>query len=99
VTSEEAKMLTMKDLKKLDRDDLLEWVGLQTKRDAMDWILPALGVFGAGLVVGAGLGLLLAPKPGRELREDLKHRVQGGAQELSKALTSAGGEKSPVRPL
>ena len=31
-----------------------------------------LGTFGVGLLVGAGLGLLLAPKAGRELRDDLR---------------------------
>lgn len=45
-------------------------------------VLPALAIFGAGLVVGAGLGLLFAPKAGRELRNeiadratDLSHRI------------------------
>ncbi len=34
-------------------------------------IAAAAAVFGAGLVVGAGFALLVAPKSGRELREDV----------------------------
>ena len=33
-----------------------------------------LGTFGIGLLVGAGLGMLLAPKAGRELRDDLRDK-------------------------
>jgi gas vesicle protein len=28
-----------------------------------------------GIAIGVSLGLLYAPRPGREIREDLKHRV------------------------
>jgi hypothetical protein len=90
-------MMSLKDVKKMDRDDLLELIGLQTRREPADWLLPALGIFGAGLVVGAGLGLLLAPKPGRELREDLRHRVQSGAEAVARALPLPGSEKTPPR--
>jgi hypothetical protein len=90
-------MTSLKDLKRMDRDDLLELVGLQTRREPTDWLLPALGIFGAGLVVGAGLGLLLAPKAGRELREDLRHRVQSGAEAVARALPLPGSEKTPPR--
>lgn len=33
------------------------------------------GKFALGAVVGAGLGLLFAPKPGKELRKDLKNKM------------------------
>jgi gas vesicle protein len=52
---------------------------------ARDYIWPALGVFGAGVAVGAGVALLIAPKSGARLRQDisdrassLKHRVMPG---------------------
>ena len=48
-------------------------IGLQPRRSAADYILPALGLFSVGVLVGAGLGLLLAPKRGQELRGDLRH--------------------------
>lgn len=65
-------------LKDLEADDVLEHLGLQRRRTAADWLLPGLGLFGLGVIVGAGLGLMLAPKPGSELRQDLKERLQGG---------------------
>jgi hypothetical protein len=80
-------MIDIKKLRDLDRDDLLNLIGLQTRRTTADWILPMLGIFGVGVLVGAGVGLLLAPKPGRELREDLRNRLQGTADELGSQLS------------
>ena len=63
-------------LKDLTRDDILRSIGLETRRTPADYVLPALGIFGAGLIVGAGLGLLLAPKSGRQLRGELRERAE-----------------------
>jgi hypothetical protein len=52
-------------------DDLVHSMGLERRRTAGEKIVAAITVFGAGLVVGAGLGLLFAPKSGRELRSDI----------------------------
>jgi hypothetical protein len=70
-------MISARDLKKMDKDDLLNLLGLETKRDTVDWLLPTLGAFSVGLLVGAGLGVLMAPKAGPELRNDLRNRLQG----------------------
>jgi hypothetical protein len=56
-------------------DVLLERLGLEQKRSNVDALVPALGIFGAGLAVGAVLGLLFAPKRGEDLRGDIRHRV------------------------
>lgn len=69
--------MNLKDLKKLDADDLLEYMGLQRKSSA-DWIVPAISALGVGLLVGAGLGLLFAPKEGSELRRGLRERFAAG---------------------
>ena len=38
--------------------------------------LAGVGIgFGIGVLAGAIVALLYAPKPGRELREDIKHKV------------------------
>ena len=54
---------------------LLDRMGLAQKRSSMEVILPALGIFGAGMAVGAALGVLFAPKRGEELRGDLQRQV------------------------
>src|ERR1700687_2808315 len=82
-------MWDIKKLRDLDKDDLLELVGLQSKRTVADWLLPTVAIFGVGLLVGAGVGLLLAPKPGKELREDLRSRIQGAGDALSEDFTNA----------
>lgn len=54
---------------------VLDRIGLEQKRTTLDILLPALGIFGAGLAVGAALGVMFAPKRGEELRSDLRHRL------------------------
>jgi len=44
--------------------------------EARSRVLKALGTFGIGLVVGAGVALLLAPKAGSELRQDLRAKLR-----------------------
>ena len=58
-----------KNLPDLDKEDLLDMVGLESRRSQTEKLVPALALFGAGVLVGVGLGLMLAPKPGRELRD------------------------------
>jgi hypothetical protein len=57
-------------------DAALSAIGLQPRRTATDYLLPVVGIFGVGLLVGAGLGLMLAPKRGSELRGDIGRRVR-----------------------
>jgi hypothetical protein len=65
----------LRDLKDLSKDDVLQALGLQTRPSAAASFFGGLGTFGLGLLAGAGLALLMAPKPGRELREDLRDRI------------------------
>lgn len=84
-------MFSMKDLrnlKNLDKDDLLDLVGLQQK-SAADWIVPTISAFSVGVLVGAGIGLLLAPKPGSELREDLRNRLQSAGDQAQETFSNA----------
>lgn len=68
--------MTLSDIRDYGKQDLLGLVGLAPKRKAMDLVLPAVGMFAVGLVVGAGLGLLFAPKKGSELRSDLGQKLR-----------------------
>jgi len=87
-------MMKMKDLRNLDKDDILEMVGLQTKTSTTAWLAGTLGTFGVGLLVGAGLGLLLAPKAGRELREDLRDRLRRVPSDADDAIAAMSGRES-----
>ncbi len=55
---------------------VLDKVGLQEKRSTAESLLPMLGAFGAGIAVGATLGLLFAPKRGENLRHDIRDSLQ-----------------------
>jgi hypothetical protein len=67
-------MLTLKQLKNLDADDVLRTLGVQRKR-ANDWLAPALGGLLLGTLVGVVSALLLAPTSGEELRGELLRRL------------------------
>jgi gas vesicle protein len=86
--------MNLKDLRNLDKDDLLGVLGLETKTSTGAWLAGALGTFGVGLLVGAGLGLLLAPKPGRELREDIRDRLRRNSEDLDERVGSITGRES-----
>jgi len=87
-------MMKLKELRKLDKDDILEMMGLQTKSSTTAWLAGTLGTFGVGLLVGAGLGLLLAPKPGRELRDDLRDRLRRVPSDADDAVAAMTGRES-----
>ncbi len=76
-----------------DKDDLLGLVGLETQRSTMDWMIPALSAFGVGVLVGVGVGMLFAQKPGHELRADLRQRF---TSEANAAAATAGAVSEKV---
>jgi hypothetical protein len=70
----------LKALRNMDKDDLLNVIGLEAKRSTADAVVPTLTAFSVGVLVGVGIGLLLAPKPGAELRDDLRNKLGRGEQ-------------------
>ena len=86
--------MNWKDLKKMNKGKLMDMVGMR-QSSTPDWLLPGIAFFGAGLVIGAGIGLMLAPKSGQELREDLRARMQRGEGEL--ATTTGSRTPAAVR--
>lgn len=85
--------MTLKELRNLDKDDILEMLGLETKQSTGAWVAGTLGTFGVGLLVGAGIALMLAPKAGRELREDLRDKLRRGQHDVDEALGSVAGRE------
>lgn len=88
-------MMKLKELRNLDKDDILEMVGLQSKTSTGAMLAGVLGTFGVGLLVGAGLGLLLAPKPGRELRDDLRDKFRRIPSDAADTMAAMSGRESP----
>lgn len=75
--------MNIDNLKNLDKNDFLNMIGLESKRSPVDYMVPALALFGVGVLVGTGIGLLVAPRSGRELRQDLAHRIQHAPEAIS----------------
>lgn len=75
----------------LKKRDVMQALGLDTE---VNWLPVALAGFGVGCLVGAGVAILLAPKSGRELREDLRERGRGmmhrGRRESGAGLEEQG---------
>ena len=74
------------------KEDLVKAVGLEVRSSGTGEMFAALGIFGAGVALGAGLALLLAPKSGRETRHDIAEKVG----EMSEQLRVAVPEPAPV---
>ena len=66
---------------------LLEALGLEERSSAFSVLLGAVGTFALGALVGAGVGLLSAPKPGRELRNKLRKQLGRQMQELEHRIS------------
>jgi hypothetical protein len=80
--------MKLQDIKDMDKNDLLNLLGLQTKHSDGSRLLGTLGTFGIGMLVGAGVALLLAPKSGSELRKEFQAKIHPEG----KAVTANGSE-------
>ena len=92
--------MNLKDVRNLDKDELLGLLGLERKPSPGAGLAGALGTFGVGLLVGAGIALLLAPKPGHELRQDLRDRLRRGSGEgdIKEEAATTGGTNAATTP-
>ena len=88
--------MNLKDLRNLDKEDVLGLMGLESKSSTGAWLAGTLGTFGIGLLVGAGIALILAPKPGRELRDDIRERLRRAPNDASGAINSAMGHGEQI---
>ena len=80
----------IKNVKNVDADTILEALGLERRRDSLAAVIPTLGIFGVGILVGAALGLAFAPKAGSDLRTD----VSGRFNDLKTRFSSEAVDKS-----
>jgi hypothetical protein len=86
--------------RKIMIDNLLDRVGLQRHRSASSYILPAIGLFGAGMLVGGTLAVLFAPASGKETRERIARTVGNAAEGArSSSQRGVGDERMHTRPI
>jgi hypothetical protein len=84
--------MKLSDISDLSKDDILSALGLAAKPSTSERWLGVAGIFSVGLLIGAGAALLLAPKSGQGLREDLSERLRRarhGDADVSESSTSS----------
>jgi hypothetical protein len=96
--------LRWKDVKKavrgMDRGDVLHQLGLEEHTPTSDFFT-GLGLFAVGVLVGAGLGVMFAPKPGAETRsqltDTLRNRGSRMAEDLGRRMGAEPSQTSSPR--
>lgn len=83
-------------LSNFDRDDVLESLGLERKHSTVETVMPALAIFGAGVLVGVGLGMILAPRAGSEIRGELQSQFKRAEQKVRGTGTAQPVASAPV---
>jgi hypothetical protein len=69
---------------------------LKTMRPGAGLLLgPSLAMVGAGIAIGTGIGIMIAPCSGRETRNGLRRAVQNGVAKMKKR---GDGESLPLDP-
>ena len=86
----------LKYLQDIDRDDVLEAIGLQERRSAWAATFGSIGIFALGCLVGAGIGLAFAPKSGEEFRSELGDRMRRKADQLGVNQDMMNRSQMPV---
>jgi hypothetical protein len=91
--------MKLQDIRNLDKDDFLGLLGLETKTTLTNKLLGTLGTFGIGLLIGAGVALILAPKTGSDLRHDLRAKLHHNSKEVvAKGVQTSGDGEVAGRP-
>jgi gas vesicle protein len=68
-------------------DRLLETMGLQVRRSAFRGFAAGTGIFIAGVVVGGAAALMLAPKPGLEMRSDIEDKIDNLVEKVKHLIS------------
>jgi gas vesicle protein len=69
-----------------DTEDILGYLGLATQRSTSDTFAATAGAFTLGLIVGAAVALLYAPRSGQETRRDVGERLTSVKDRVSEAI-------------
>ncbi len=81
------------------KEELANAIGLQTKSTSrVASTLGVFGVFGTGIMLGAGLALLFAPKAGQQIRHDLAEKASELGEHLRAQTTHATAPSTAAAP-
>ncbi len=58
-----------------DADSVLHSIGLARRRPVVVTVLPSIGFLLLGAMIGAGVGLALAPASGRRTRQNVEDKI------------------------
>ena len=86
----------LKYLQDIDKDDVLEAIGLEERSSSWATALGTVGIFALGCLVGAGIGLAFAPKSGEEFRTELGERMRRKADEIGVGQEFPSRSQMPV---
>jgi len=75
-------------MKDFNKGRLLEALGLAERPSGLSVFMGTLSTFALGALVGAGFGLLSAPKSGRELRGKLRKKLNRQLSEMEQRISS-----------
>ena len=81
----------MYSLRELEGDDVLERIGLERRRGMFERTLTTLGIFGAGMVIGAGVGLLVSPVAPEDVRRKIGEGVKTVKNEINELVSHETG--------
>ena len=78
--------MKLNDIRNLSKDDVLAALGLQTRTSTLGSVFGSIGLIGLGMIIGASAALMMAPKSGRELREDLSTKLNGTTRRVAERV-------------
>ena len=81
----------------MDREALLHRLGLEERSPTGDFF-SGLGLFSVGVLVGAGLGLMFAPKRGDEMRQAVNEAWRNRGRREPDYRSDLGAEGGPGNP-
>lgn len=73
----------------LDSDRVLGRIGLEHRRSTAVRVGSVFAFLGLGVLVGVGIGIMVAPRPGRELRNELRGKLERGIPRAQEMIHSA----------
>lgn len=80
----------------MNKNDVMKTLGIEPQYKDSWFGVAGLSMFGLGLLVGAGVGMLFAPRAGSELRGEIQNRFGGMKGQDSYSSTTSDFSSSSV---